>query len=144
MRLIQADGREIHCLDLVGVTVEESSTGEMIDAEARRNYEQRIRDLQAEIDEAEANSDYARAYRHQTELDTLIDHLAAALGHGNRTRRAAGSAERARSAVTHRLRTTIRQLGRAHSLLGRHLTHAVNTGTYCSYRPEQPIVWRIE
>ena len=144
LRLIEADGREIHCLDLVGVAVEESSTGEVIDAEARRNYEQRIRDLQAEIDEAEAHSDYARAYRHQAELDTLIDHLAAALGHGNRTRRAAGSAERARSAVTHRLRTTIRQLGRAHSLLGRHLTHAVNTGTYCSYRPEQPIVWRIE
>ena len=144
LRLIEADGREIHCLDLVGVAVEESSTGEVIDAEARRNYEQRIRDLQAEIDEAEAHSDFARAYRHQAELDTLIDHLTAALGHGNRTRRAAGSAERARSAVTHRLRTTIRQLGRSHSLLGRHLTHAVNTGTYCSYRPEQPTVWRIE
>jgi predicted ATPase len=144
LRLIEADGREVHCLDLVGVAVDESSTGEVIDAEARRNYEQRIRDLQAEIDEAEAHSDYARAYRHQAELDTLIDHLAAALGHGNRTRRAAGSAERARSAVTHRLRTTIRQLGRVHSHLGRHLTHAVNTGTYCSYRPEQPIVWRIE
>ncbi len=144
LRLIEADGREIHCLDLVGVAVEESSTGEVIDPEARRNYEQRIRDLQAEIDEAESNSDYARAYRSQAELDTLIDHLTAALGHGNRTRRAAGSAERARSAVTHRLRTTIRQLGRAHTHLGRHLTHAVNTGTYCSYRPEQPTVWRID
>ena len=65
----------------------------MIDAEARRNYEQRIRDLQAEIDEAESNSDYAHAYRSQAELDTLIDHLTAALGHGNRTRRAAGSAD---------------------------------------------------
>ena len=144
LRLIEADGREIHCLDLVGVAVEESSTGEVIDAEARRNYEQRIRDLQAEIDEAESNSDYARAYRHQAELDTLIDHLTAALGHGNRTRRAAGSAERARSAVTHRLRTTIRQLGRVHSLLGRHLTHAVNTGRTAAIGPEQPTVWRID
>jgi predicted ATPase len=144
VRLIEAAGREIHCLDLVGVVVDEASTGEVIDAEARRNYEQRIRDLQAEIEEAENNSDYARAYRHQAELDSLIDHLAASLGHGNRTRRAPGSAERARSAVTHRLRTTIRQVGKAHGSLGRHLTHAVNTGTYCSYRPEQPIVWRIE
>jgi predicted ATPase len=144
LRLIEADGREVHCLDLAGVTVEEASTGEVIDADARRHYEQRIRDLQAEIDEAEAHSDYARAYRHQAELDTLIDHLTAALGHGNRTRRAAGSAERARSAVTHRVRTTIRQIGRTHSVLGRHLTHAVKTGTYCSYRPEQPTAWRIE
>ena len=94
--------------------VEEASTGETIDAEARRKYEQRIRDLQADIDEAESNSDYDRAYRHQDELDTLIEHLTAALGHGNRTRRAAGSAERARSAVTHRVRTTIRQLGKLH------------------------------
>lgn len=75
--------------------------------------------------------------------DALIEHLTAALGVGKRTRRAAGSAERARSAVTHRLRTTVRQLGRLHPLLGRHLTHAVNTGTYCSYRPEMPTVWHI-
>jgi predicted ATPase len=144
LRLIEADGREIHCLDLVGAGVEAPSTGEVIDATARRNYEQKIRDLQSEIDEAESNSDYARAYKHQAELDTLIDHLTAALGHGNRTRRAAGSTERARSAVTHRLRTTIRQLGRLHPVLGRHLSHAVNTGTYCSYRPEQPTTWRID
>ncbi len=144
LRLIQADGGEIHCLDLVGAVVEESSTGEIIDTTARRSYEQSVRDLQAEIDEAEANSDYARAYKYQAELDALVDHLTAALGHGDRTRRVAGSTERARSAVTHRLRTAIRQVGRLHPLLGRHLSHSVTTGTYCSYRPEQPTSWRIE
>ena len=102
--LIEAAGRDVHCVELAGVTVEQSSTGEIIDRAARQQYEQRIRDLQADIDEAEANSDYARSYRYQTELDTLIDHLTAALGHGKRNRRAADSAERARSAVTHRVR----------------------------------------
>jgi hypothetical protein len=144
LRLIEADGREIHCLDLIGGAVEEPSTGEVIDEAARRDYEQRIRDLQADIDEAEANSDYARAYRYQAELDALIEHLTAAIGHGRRTRRAAGSTERARSAVTHRIRTTIRHIDRVHPVLGRHLTHAVKTGTYCSYRPEMPTSWRIE
>ena len=80
VQLIDADGREIHCLDLVGAGVEQSSTGEVIDAEARRQYEQRIRDLQADIDEAEHDNDYGRAYRYQVELDTLIEHLTAALG----------------------------------------------------------------
>ncbi len=143
VRLIQADGAEVHCLDLAGATVEEPSTGETIDATARRRYEQRIRDLQGDIDEAETNSDFERAYRHQAELDQLIEHLSAAIGHGGRTRRAGGSAERARSAVTHRVKATIRQVAKLHPQLGAHLTHAVNTGTYCSYRPEIPTPWDV-
>jgi hypothetical protein len=144
VRLIEADGRELHCLDLAGAVVEESSTGDVIDATARRSYERQIRDLQAEIDDAEANSDFARAYKHQEELDSLVDHLAAALGHGNRSRRGADSTERARSAVTHRIRTTIRQIDKLHPALGRHLAHSVTTGTYCRYRSEQPTSWSIE
>jgi hypothetical protein len=143
-RLVAAGGSELHCLDLADAAVEQGSTGEAIDATARRQYEQRIRDLQAEIDEAEANSDYERAYRHQDELDRLIEHLSAAIGLGGRRRRSSGgSAERARSAVTHRVRTTIRQLARLHPQLGSHLEHAINTGTYCSYRPEHPTVWTV-
>ncbi len=143
VRLIEADGREVHCLDLAGAAVEEASTGATIDEAARRQYEHRIRDLQADIDEAEANSDFERAYRHQVELDQIIEHLSAAIGHGGKTRRAGGSAERARSAVTHRIRATIGQISKLHPQLGRHLTHAINTGTYCSYRPEQPVTWHI-
>lgn len=144
IRLIAAAGRELHCLDLADAGVEQGSTGDVIDATARQEYEQRIRDLQAELAEAEADNDYARAYRYQIELDTILDHLTAALGQGNRTRRAADNAERARTAVTHRLRATIRQLAKTHPALGRHLTHAINTGFYCSYRPENPTTWLIE
>jgi predicted ATPase len=142
--LIEAAGRDVHCVELAGVTVEQSSTGEIIDRAARQQYEQRIRDLQAEIDEAEANSDYARSYRYQTELDTLIDHLTAALGHGKRNRRAADSAERARSAVTHRVRAALRQIAGSHPALGSHLTHAISTGVYCAYRPEHPVPWTVD
>ncbi len=142
--LIEAEGRDVHCSDLAGVAVEQASTGEVIDATARRRYEDRIRELQAEIDEAEATNDYARSYRYQTELDALIDHLSAALGHGKRTRRVADSVERARSAVTHRIRSAVRQLTTVHPPLGRHLSRAISTGLYCSYRPEQPTTWIIE
>ncbi len=143
VRLIEADGREVHCLDLAGAGVEESSTGPVLDDTARRQYERRILELQEEIDEAEVNNDLARAYKSQVELDALIDHLTAALGVGNKTRSAGGTTERARSAVTHRIRATIRQLEKVNPNLGRHLRHAINTGTYCSYRPEQPTAWRI-
>jgi hypothetical protein len=142
-QLLAAVGREIHCLDLFGASVREASTGEVIDAEARRSYEHRIRELQADIDSAEADNDYVRAERAQTELDTLVDHLTAALGQGGRTRRAGDTAEKARSAVTQRLRSTIRRLEAIHPELGRHLHASITTGTYCRYEPERPTTWRV-
>jgi hypothetical protein len=141
--LLAAGGREVHCLDLVGGAVRESSTGDVIDAEARRSYEQRIRELQADVDTAEANNDYVRAERAQAELDTLIDHLSAALGQGGRARQSGDSAEKARSAVTQRVRSTIRRLERLHPELGRHLRASITTGFYCSYQPEHATTWRV-
>jgi predicted ATPase len=141
-RLLTAPSREVHCLELMGGQVDQASTGDMLDQTARRQYEARIRDLQRDIDDAEADNDYVRAERARTELDTLVDHLTAALGLGSRTRRGGSSAERARSAVTQRLRSTIRRLGAAHPELGRHLEASVTTGTYCVYRPEHPVEWR--
>ena len=144
VRLIQADGRELHCTELADVAVEQSSTGEVIDATAKREYEDRVRELQAEIEEAEARNDVARSYRLQVEFDAIIDHLAASLGHGHRTRKAVDDTERARSAVTHRVRSAIRQLTKVHIVLGRHFEHSINTGVYCSYRPENPARWIID
>lgn len=143
VRLIEADGREIHCLDVAGASVEEASTGPVLDDDARRHYERRIRELQEEIDEADHDHDLARTYKGQVELDALIDQLTAALGVGHKTRSAGGTVERARSAVTHRIRAAIRQLEKVNPHLGRHLSHAIRTGTYCSYRPERPTGWRI-
>ncbi len=158
VRLIEADGREVHCLDLAGAGVEESSTGPVLDDTARRQYERRIRELQEEIEEAEHNHDLARAYKNQVELDAIIDHLTAALGMGNKTRTAGGTAERARSAVTHRIRAAIRQLEKLQPQPGpppptrhqhrhvlqlppraaHHLAHHLNVGTPSSRRHPPP------
>jgi len=140
-RLLAEPGREIHCLELAGAGAEQGSTGEVIDNTARRELEQRIRDLQEEIDEAEANHDHARADRAQEEFDAVVEHLAGALGLGGRARRGGSTAERARSAVTHRIRATIRRLADEHPDLGRHLAASVTTGVFCSYQPERPVTW---
>jgi tetratricopeptide (TPR) repeat protein len=142
IRLVAAPGREIHCLELIGAGVEQPSTGELIDDTARREYEQRVRDLQAVIDTAEADNDYVRADFARVELDAIVDQLTSTLGLGGRRRRASGSAERARSAVTQRLRATIRRLGETNPALGRHLEVSIITGTYCSYKPEHPVTWQ--
>jgi hypothetical protein len=142
-RLLAAPGREIHCLELAGAATEQGSTGEVIDVTAQRAYEQRIRDLQEEIDEAEAANDHGRSDRAQVEFDAVVEHLASALGLGGRARTGGSTAERARSAVTHRVRSTVRRLGEEHPDLGRHLTASITTGTYCAYRPEHAVRWSV-
>lgn len=142
-RLLAAGGTEVHCLDLVGGAVDEAGTGEVLDASARRAYEDRVRDLQADIDDAETANDLARADRARAELDALVDQLTAALGLGGRARSTGGSAERARSTVTQRIRATIRRMDGIHPRLARHLRAGIHTGAFCRYAPEEPVRWQL-
>ena len=117
--------------------------GEAIDATGRQRYEQRLLDLQEEIDEAASRHDRAREERAQAEFDAIVDELSRALGMGGRARRLGGTAERARSTVTQRLRAAMRRIEREHPELGRHLQASVRTGVYCCYRPERPVHWEL-
>ncbi len=141
--LVADPGREVLAADLTG-GVAPSTDDEVLDAEARRRYEDRVRDLQADIEEAEADNDTGRAERARLELDAIVDQLTEAVGLGGRSRRMTGDAERARSAVTQRLRSTIRRIGDLHPDLGAHLDQSITTGTSCAYRPHPPVRWRIE
>ena len=78
------------------------------------------------------------------ERDDLLDELSRNLGLGGRTRRSGSHAQKARSAVTWRIRAAIRLIGEHHAPLGRHLDAAVRTGTWCAYRPERPVTWHVE
>ena len=58
--------------------------------------------------------------------------------------RVAGSpAERARTAVTARIRDAVRRIEQVHPELGRHLRKSVRTGTFCAYDPEEPHAWQL-
>lgn len=142
-RLLDRPGVELSCLDLAGSAVQERSTADVIDEVARRDYERRIRELQAEIDDAHADGDIGRAERSRVEFDVLVDHLSSATGLGGRTRRHADTTERARSAVTHRIRSTIKRVEAVHPELGAHLRAAVHTGTFVKYAPEDPVRWTV-
>src|SRR5262245_56331370 len=49
--------------------------------------------------------------------------------------------ERARKAVTNRIRETLLRIAGLHQALGLHLRNAVHTGTHCTYSPERPTRW---
>ena len=65
----------------------EGDVGEAFDATARAEYRSRLLDLEAEIDEADANNDPERASRAREEREFLLGELRAAVGLGGRARR---------------------------------------------------------
>ena len=143
-QLLARPGREISAMDLVGSAKVADDGIEALDDRSRREIEERIRELRADIDEADAHHDIARSERASAEMDLLVDELTAALGLGGRARRSGSDAERARSAVTQRIRSTIRRLDDLHPKLGAHLAVSVETGTFCAYRPAEPTTWVVD
>jgi hypothetical protein len=120
-----------------------SDTGEVIDAQARAAYRQRLSELEEAAAEADAATDVERSARIAAERDALVEALTSAYGLGGRVRRSGSAAERARTAVTARIRDSIRRIGDVHPELGRHLSRSVRTGTFCVYEPDQPVRWSL-
>jgi hypothetical protein len=141
-RLLANPGHEVHSLELAERPAEDGA-GHVLDPRARREIQSRVRDLQHDIDEADSRNDRARAERAREELDRIAEVLSSALGLGGRSRKLGSAAERARSAVTWRIRSAIRKIISVHPRLGRHLENTVRTGVFCVYRPETTLDWNL-
>jgi hypothetical protein len=163
--LLAEPGREFHALDLAnegaavpdrGIGASEAAAlglradvraggGEVIDDQAKSAYRERLRDLQAELDEAAAYNDPVRGEAARVEMDALEAHLSAAFGLGWRARPEGSASERARQSVTKAIRDALRRVAAEDSDLGQHLARSVRTGLYCTYDPdpEARIGWII-
>jgi hypothetical protein len=159
VRLLGVPGREMSALEFVGADAsspggrtgarardagldgEPGDLGEVLDAQAREVFRQRLADLDAQIDGADALADLDRTGRGRAERDALVDALGSAYGLAGRSRRLGHPAERARSTVTARICDAIGKIERVHPDLGRHLRRSVRTGTLCVYDPEEPAEW---
>ena len=144
-RLLATPGVELHVLELVqesgGTAGRPAGRQPVLDERAKAEYRRRVLDLQADVDDARACADLARAERAEAELDFVVAELAAGLGLGGRDRAMADEAERARKAVRARIRYTLDRLDEAHPRLRRHLDRSLVTGTFCSYQPERATTW---
>jgi hypothetical protein len=129
-RLATADAR-------AGGLHDQSATADddILDAQAREAYRQRLGSLEEELAEADEWHDTERASRLRAEQDFLIRELAAATGLGGRPRRLGSETERARLNVTRAIRTAISRIRDRAPGLGAHLERAIRTGTRCSYSP---------
>ena len=160
--LLRHDGQEFHAADLAAgvesVPTPESTrsgrdvsevvaglgdAGERLDAPARAAYRQRLQDLEAELAQATQWADSGRAEKLRGEIEFLREELSAAYGLGGRARKAADAGDRARKAVTSRIRESIERIRTEHPALARHLENAIRTGTFCSYRPDRSPRWDL-
>lgn len=156
-RLLAAPGRPVASVDLAAAGVvtpgkrsqatadlhEAGDLGEVLDSTARTAYQRRLRELDSAIDEAEDAVDGERVARAKAERDVLADQLRAAYGLGGRPRRTGDPVERARTAVTGRIRDALRRIEAVHPELGRHLRLSVRTGTVCVYEPDASVDWTL-
>ena len=145
-RLLAQSGREVAALDLAGEGGRARAGGDLgdvVDADARAAYRARLVELEEELDEADAAGDTERSARAAAERDALTAQLAGAYGLAGRPRRAGDPAERARTAVTARIRDAIRRIQAVHPELGRHLSRSIRTGTLCVYDPDEAVPWEL-
>jgi AAA ATPase-like protein len=116
---------------------------DVLDDEAKAAYRRRLTQLDEQIDLATSRGEDTRAASLDEERAALLAELRAATGLGGRTRRLGDEAERARKAVTARIRDTLRKLAPRHPTLATHLNATITTGTHCTYHPPHPTPWHL-
>jgi uncharacterized protein DUF4118 len=126
-------------------TAYSQDAGPILDARAKAQYAARLAELREELEDAKRLNDRERTDRICWEKDCIADQLAVGVGLGGRNRKAASHAERARSAVTKRIKDSIHKISQAMPSLGRHFVERVKTGYFCSYNPhpDRPVKWNV-
>nr|WP_299067780.1 hypothetical protein [uncultured Allomuricauda sp.] len=141
-KLLGQPEKQFHCSELMG-TVLDSDGSPVVDNQALNDYKKRIRTLQSEISEAEEMNDFIKADELREEYEDLMDHLSKVTGMAGKTRKVGSSLEKARSAVTWRIRNSIKKVENVHPQLAKHLSNTIKTGTFCCYTPDTVHEWII-
>lgn len=141
-RLLERPYHGIHCTELMKATLIEKGEA-VFDEKAKKSYQQRIAALQAAIEEAELLQQLEQLELLRQEYDQLLDHLSQSVGFGGRIRKVSGSIEKARTAVTWRIRSAIKKISQVHPNLGKHLKISIKTGLVCEYTPEKDLSWIV-
>ncbi|MET9250905.1 AAA family ATPase [Nonomuraea sp. NPDC003709] len=146
--LLDRPGSDVSAVELLNpaggeVVLATRSMGgdDVLDEEARIRYRRRLELLDDELDRAAELGDNRRAAELDAERTALLNELRTAAGLGGRPRRLGDEAERARKAVTNRIRNTLRQLDQRHPELAAHLRSSLSTGATCRYHPSPEVRW---
>jgi predicted ATPase len=119
--------------------------GPILDAQAKQEYKRRILELKEELEELREKGDYERAEKVESEIESIAQQLAQAVGLGGRDRRAGSTAERARLNVSRAIRAAIQKISEHDVSLGEFFGARIRTGSFCSFvpNPRVPIDWKL-
>jgi hypothetical protein len=137
-------GKSIHAEKLIetvdGQAKPTGSNGAILDAQAQKAYQQRLGELEEEIDEAKRFADLARHERLCEEREKVIEELTAAKGLRGR-RRATAEADRNRCLIKMALKRALTDLKNPQPELHQHLKCSLHTGHTLCYAPEAVLPW---
>ncbi len=146
--LIQQRGIDVPALQLASGSP--ATTAGMVDTtidmQALTAYRRHLLELDTELDQATEDHDHGRVGKLTNERETILAEVRRATGLDGRPRTAANDpAERARKAVSARIRDTVKRLEPLAPGLAAHLDRSIRTGLRCSYdpSPDEAIVWQI-
>jgi hypothetical protein len=115
--------------------------GVILDDQAKKEYRERLREIEADLAEAKDNNDSSRTEELHREKEALIHELKAAVGLGGRDRKASSAAERVRTSVSRNIRRSIENIREHDPKLAQFLDNSIKTGITCSYCPDHEIAW---
>ncbi len=148
--LVSRPGREVSALELAGGPDARGLAGRgdvLADRQALAAYRDRLAEIDAELDRAHDDADVGRLERLEDEREAVLSELRRVTGLGGRARTQANRpAERARKAVSARIRDAIRRLGAVAPDAAGHLDRSIRTGLFCSYDPdgEAEVSWVVD
>jgi tetratricopeptide (TPR) repeat protein len=154
--LLRQPGHAVHVGDLIDSAYETrrdappaarptGDAGELLDRQARAEYQARLRAVREEHDEAVRLRDHGRADRLSEEMEFLTAELTRGFGLAGRPRRAGSAQERARIAVVRAIKYATDKIAEHDRPLAEHLRLGVRTGTLCSYAPpsRDTVAWTL-
>lgn len=141
--LLGRPGQFVHAVELNTGRPPAMGADPVLDVEAKAAYRRRLLELDAELDAADARQDRQRSARAQAEREALIRELRVAVGLAGRDRRLGDESERARKAVSARIREAVARMDGPAPKLAEHLRNSVQTGSRCGYVPAEPVRWDL-
>jgi hypothetical protein len=140
--LLNRPGVDVPAVELAGAAVDVTAPepDRILDRTAVADYRRRLATLEEQLADADANRDPDRRTRAAAERRQLLAELRRASRPGGRPRSLGPTnVERARKAVTARIRDAIEHIREVHPDLAAHLDRTVRTGVTCRYQPEDGV-----
>lgn len=129
----------------LGMHTISKNSNPLLDATAKAEYRRRIVELRDALEDAKSLNNTEKAAKLEEELEFIALELSRAVGSGGRDRKHRAENERARVNVTNAIRALTAKVAKEHPSFGRYLRVTIQTGLFCSYRPDPRFTpqWRF-